>query len=132
MVSEAHCMSFPCTEPLLFNYAKVKTVFLFHGTFKINQVFYHIFPGLFWSPGLSVGSSSMYVLIYTKEVSVLEKRLNTNIWLTDMPGSPFPPGFPYNLSGIVLSSVQVSFSWNSSYLHISLGLGLNLVCGTGG
>ncbi len=27
MVSEAHSMSFPCTEPLLFNYAKVKTVF---------------------------------------------------------------------------------------------------------
>ncbi len=24
---EAHCMSFPCTELLLFNYAKVKTVF---------------------------------------------------------------------------------------------------------
>ncbi len=27
MVFEAHCMSFPCTEILLFNYAKVKTVF---------------------------------------------------------------------------------------------------------
>ncbi len=27
MVFEAHCMSFPCTELLLFNYAKVKTVF---------------------------------------------------------------------------------------------------------
>ncbi len=27
MVSEAHCMSCPCTELLLFNYAKVKTVF---------------------------------------------------------------------------------------------------------
>ncbi len=27
MVSEAHSMSFPCTELLLFNYAKVKTVF---------------------------------------------------------------------------------------------------------
>ncbi len=27
MVFEAHCMSFPCTEHLLFNYAKVKTVF---------------------------------------------------------------------------------------------------------
>ncbi len=27
MVSEAHCMSFPCTELLLFNYTKVKTVF---------------------------------------------------------------------------------------------------------
>ncbi len=26
MVSEAHCMSFPSTELLLFNYAKVKTV----------------------------------------------------------------------------------------------------------
>ncbi len=26
MVSEVHCMSFPCTE-LLFNYAKVKIVF---------------------------------------------------------------------------------------------------------
>ncbi len=27
MVFEAHSMSFPCTELLLFNYAKVKTVF---------------------------------------------------------------------------------------------------------
>ncbi len=27
MVSEAHCMTFPCKELLLFNYAKVKTVF---------------------------------------------------------------------------------------------------------
>ncbi len=27
MVFEAHGMSFPCTELLLFNYAKVKTVF---------------------------------------------------------------------------------------------------------
>ncbi len=27
MVSEAHWMSFPCIELLLFNYAKVKTVF---------------------------------------------------------------------------------------------------------
>ncbi len=35
MVSEAHCMSFSCTELLLFNYAKVKTVFLFYGTFNM-------------------------------------------------------------------------------------------------
>ncbi len=34
MVFEAHGMSFPCTKLLLFNYAKVKTVFLFYGTFK--------------------------------------------------------------------------------------------------
>ncbi len=27
MVFEAHCTSFPCTELLIFNYAKVKTVF---------------------------------------------------------------------------------------------------------
>ncbi len=27
MLSEAHCMSFPCTVLLLFNYARVKTVF---------------------------------------------------------------------------------------------------------
>ncbi len=27
MVFEAHCISFPCTELLLFNYAKVNTVF---------------------------------------------------------------------------------------------------------
>ncbi len=26
MVFEAHCMSFPCAELLLFNYAKVNTV----------------------------------------------------------------------------------------------------------
>ncbi len=30
MVFEAHGMSFPCTELLLFNYAKVKTVFHWH------------------------------------------------------------------------------------------------------
>ncbi len=35
MVFEAHCMSFPCTELLLFNYAKVNTVSPFYGTFKI-------------------------------------------------------------------------------------------------
>ncbi len=34
MMFGAHCMSFPCTELLLFNYAKVKTVFPFYGTFK--------------------------------------------------------------------------------------------------
>ncbi len=38
MVFEAHCMSFPFTELSLFNYAKVKTVFPFYGTFKINAV----------------------------------------------------------------------------------------------
>ncbi len=27
MVFDAQCMSFPCTERLLFNYAKVNTVF---------------------------------------------------------------------------------------------------------
>ncbi len=27
MVFEAHCISFPCTELLLFNYAKVNIVF---------------------------------------------------------------------------------------------------------
>ncbi len=34
MVFEAHGMSFPCTELLLLNYAKVNTVFPFYGTFK--------------------------------------------------------------------------------------------------
>ncbi len=37
MVSEAHCMSFPCTELLLFNYAKVKTVF--HSVAPLNIFF---------------------------------------------------------------------------------------------
>ncbi len=37
MVFEAHGMSFPCTELLLFNFAKVKTVFPFYGTFKARQ-----------------------------------------------------------------------------------------------
>ncbi len=37
MVSEAHCMSFPCTELLLFNYAKVKTVFHSMAPLKIQQ-----------------------------------------------------------------------------------------------
>ncbi len=37
MVSEAHCMSFPCTELLLFNYAKVKTVF--HSVAPLNIIF---------------------------------------------------------------------------------------------
>ncbi len=34
MVFEAHGMSFPCTEMLLFNYA-INTVFPFYGTFNI-------------------------------------------------------------------------------------------------
>ncbi len=38
MVFKAHGMSFPCTELLLFNYAKVKTVF--YGNFKVT-------PGIF-------------------------------------------------------------------------------------
>ncbi len=33
---------------------------------------------------------------------------------------------------ILDQSVQVYFSWNSSDLHFSLGLGLSLVCETGG
>ncbi len=36
MVFKAHCISFPCTELLLFNYAKVKTVFHSTGTFNIK------------------------------------------------------------------------------------------------
>ncbi len=36
MVFEAHCMSFPCTELLLFNYAKVNTVFHSMAPLKIN------------------------------------------------------------------------------------------------
>ncbi len=37
MVSEAHCMSFTCTELLLFNYAKVKTVFYSMAPLNTNQ-----------------------------------------------------------------------------------------------
>ncbi len=36
MLFEAHCMSFPCTELLLFNYAKVKTVFHSMAPLKYN------------------------------------------------------------------------------------------------
>ncbi len=36
MVFEAHCMSFPCTELLLFNYAKVNTVFHFMAPLRNN------------------------------------------------------------------------------------------------
>ncbi len=36
MVSEAHGMSYPCTELLLFNYAKVKTVFHSMSPFKVQ------------------------------------------------------------------------------------------------
>ncbi len=43
MVSEAHCMSFSCTELLLFNYAKVKTVF--HSMAPLKQ--YILFEYLF-------------------------------------------------------------------------------------
>ncbi len=39
MVSEANCMSFPCTELLLFNCAKVKTVF--HSMAPLNL---HLWP----------------------------------------------------------------------------------------
>ncbi len=37
MVFEAHCMSFPGTELLLFNYAKVNTVF--HSMAPLNNRF---------------------------------------------------------------------------------------------
>ncbi len=37
MLFEAHCMSFPCTELLLFNYAKVKTVFQSMAPLKVNS-----------------------------------------------------------------------------------------------
>ncbi len=36
MMFEAHGMSFPCTELLLFNYAKVKTVF--HSMASLNVI----------------------------------------------------------------------------------------------
>ncbi len=39
MVFEAHCMSFPCTELLLFNYAKVNTVFHSMAPLKTNNSF---------------------------------------------------------------------------------------------
>ncbi len=38
MVSEAHCMSFPCTELLLFNYGQGKDSVSFYGTFKIHNL----------------------------------------------------------------------------------------------
>ncbi len=38
MVSEVHCMSFQCTELLLFNYAKVKTVF--HSMAPLTKIVY--------------------------------------------------------------------------------------------
>ncbi len=37
MVFEAHCMSFPCTELLLFNYAKVNTVFHSMAPLKLSD-----------------------------------------------------------------------------------------------
>ncbi len=39
MVFEAHGMSFPCTELLLFNYAKVKTVFHSMAPLIMRQMF---------------------------------------------------------------------------------------------
>ncbi len=41
MVFEAHCMSFLCTELLLFNYAKVKTVFHSMAPLKKYQIILH-------------------------------------------------------------------------------------------
>ncbi len=41
MVFEAHCMSFPCTELLLFNYAKVKTVF--HSMAPLKNIYIYIY-----------------------------------------------------------------------------------------
>ncbi len=41
MVSEAHCMSFPSTELLLFNNAKVKTVF--HSMAPLKYIIWHYF-----------------------------------------------------------------------------------------
>ncbi len=41
MVFEAHCMSFPFTELLLFNYAKVNTVF--HSMAPLTIIVKHFF-----------------------------------------------------------------------------------------
>ncbi len=38
MVSEANCVSFPCTELLLFNCGQGKDSFPFYGTFKFTFV----------------------------------------------------------------------------------------------
>ncbi len=43
MVSEAHRMSFPCTELLLLNYAKVKTVFHSMAPLKIAKRYSSLF-----------------------------------------------------------------------------------------
>ncbi len=40
-MSEAHCKSFLCTELLLFNYAKVKTVF--HSMAPLNTILWKIY-----------------------------------------------------------------------------------------
>ncbi len=43
MVSEAHCMSFPYTELLLFNYAKVKTIIKYGiKSIKVTIFFYKV------------------------------------------------------------------------------------------
>ncbi len=47
MVFEAHCMSFPCTELLFFNYAKVKTVV--HSMAPLNIVVYKNSKEIFYT-----------------------------------------------------------------------------------
>ncbi len=48
MVFEAHCISFPCTELSLFNYAKVKTVFHSMAPLKHDDLIFYMSLRLRW------------------------------------------------------------------------------------
>ncbi len=68
MVSEAHCMSFPCTELLLFNYAKVKTVF--HSMALLKE-YLSLLPSP-WKPTTAqINSPHIFIFSYIEKGSIL-------------------------------------------------------------
>ncbi len=64
MVFEAHCLSFPCTELLLFNYTKVNS-FPLYGTFKqIHQMVSIDLYGDFDFVIIDLDGASTYVIFF--------------------------------------------------------------------
>ncbi len=71
MVFEAHGMIFPCTELLLFNYAKVKTVFDYMAHLSANSM------GCFW--GLDLLLITIKCIIF-----IIFNYLNFRVFLTQL------------------------------------------------
>ncbi len=82
MVSEAHCMSFPCTELLLFNYAKVKTVF--HSMALLKE-YLSLLPSP-WKPTTAqINSPHIFIFSYIEKVSIRSIFFFTHVFLWRQP-----------------------------------------------